>query len=73
MFEIASHCTKTAKPFLLNLGAAFLIKHNFEDMMEMISHADIVFCNAREGITFAKKQGFDEDLEAAAMYMADYR
>jgi sugar/nucleoside kinase (ribokinase family) len=45
MLEIAQYCTKTSKPFLLNLGAAFLVKHNFEDMMECIAHADYVFCN----------------------------
>jgi sugar/nucleoside kinase (ribokinase family) len=73
MLEIAKYCTKTSKPFLLNLGAVFLVKHNFEDMMECIAHADYVFCNQREGAMFAKKHGFDDDIEAAAMYMADYR
>ena len=62
MEQIAKHSSENDKVFMMNLSAPFLVDFFATQMNTILPYVDILFGNEVEAASFAKKQGWGEQI-----------
>jgi len=47
---VCKHCADNNKPMVFSLAGTYVIKGNYDDMMEAVEYSDFVIMNSDEGL-----------------------